>query len=359
MKRILTIFLLAVLCMNFTAFAKSVTLRANHPFSYTVQKGDTLWGISEKFLKNPLQWPQLMHTNPDVSTPYQLYPGQVLEFSVHNGEPRLDVVNNGFVKLSPSIGSTHLQAIPTLPPEYILPFISATRVVNRDEFNNNPYVVAHADEHVVTGAGDRVYVEGFTDPKAIAENYALFRLGDPYLRPGTKQVLGYQATSIGQLSLQEPGNPATFEVSQSTREVLVGDRLLPIEDASIDMNFTPHFPAPNLQGQIISVLDGTTQIGSLDNVIIDLGQLQGVRAGDVFAIFQVGATIDNPEKSSLNNQLNSTQKNKIPKTIKLPDERAGVLIVYRVYAQVSYALVLYERRTVHLNDTVRSPRDAA
>jgi LysM repeat protein len=317
-------------------------LKSNAPKQYTVQPGDTLVSIADQYLQDPSQWPQLLQTNPHIRNPYKLYPGEILTLQQTSGRANLSIQSGGVIKLKPKVQSYPLdKAIPIIPLAMIDPFLNGALVISRDELNSAPYIVAHADKHITTGAGDRVYVMGLTHTK-IGNEYAIFRKGSAYVDPETRAVLGYEAINIGQAQLEQAGNPSTLLITNTTREVLTGDRLQPSSRAQISADFYPSIPTRPIRGQIISVMNGVTQISQFQVIVIDRGRYSGVEVGNLLSIYQLGKTIKDPIGGE---------------KVKLPNEYAGQLMVFRVFEYVSFGIVLAATSPIHLNDLIVSPQE--
>ena len=336
--------LFALVCAALIAgsiFAADVVLNPNHPDRYVVVKGDTLWDISAKFLREPWYWPEIWYVNPQVANPHLIYPGDVLTLVYVNGKPQIRV-DHGTEKLSPKIRVESLeQAIPTIPIDAIEQFLTKPLVVSQDELNRAPYVVSGADEHVVTGAGDRVYVRGIK-----GEDIGLFDIfepGGPLIDPDTKEVLGYEAIYVGEGAVKSFGDPATLLLTETAREARVGDRLWPASQEKPVTHFLPHPAPPGTEGRIISVLGGVSQIGQFNVVAINRGTADDIDVGSVLKIFQTGDVV------------RDTVGGKRAELVKLPDEEAGVLMVFRTFDRVSYGLVMQATRAMHVLDIVRTP----
>ncbi len=327
------------LLLSVNALAEDIQLNPQHPDQYTVVKGDTLWDISGRFLANPWQWPQLWQGNPQIKNPDLIYPGDVLHFSVIDGQPRLTLSRN--VKLTPQIREYPIeQAIKLIPTDAISQFLTSPKVVSASELENSPYVVGFAGEHILAGTGNRIYVRSIREPKNI--NFVIYRAGNVYTNPLTEEILGYEAQYIAETTLEKSGDPATLYVHKAEQEIRKGDRLMPNSESELALNFFPRSPEEPIEGTIISVLKGVSEIGQHNIVVIDKGQRDGLEIGHTLDIYQRGAIITDtvlPDSSE---------------TIKLPDELAGVLMVFRTFDKVSYALVLEATQSIHLLDIVRS-----
>ncbi len=327
------------------ALADPDPLRANHPQRYTVVKGDTLWDIADRFLEDPWLWPEIWHVNPDIANPHLIYPGDVIKLVYVDGEPRLTVERGGLrtVKLSPQVRSEPIdQAIPTIPLDIIRPFLERPQVLSREEIDRAPYLVQSADEHMIAGAGDRIYVRGTEGDKG-AYRYSVFRPGRTYRHPVTDEVLGYEAIYVADAVVERHGDPATMKLVRSRREARVGDRLLPVLDEELDQHFLPRPPSGEVKGHIIAVVDGVSQIGQYQVVVLGLGEREGMAPGHTLAVYQAGEEIRDTVTSNPSD------------TVRLPDERAGTVMVFRSFDRVSYALVMDATRAIHVKDLVRTP----
>ncbi len=321
-----------------------VQLRDGHPDTYTVVKGDTLWDISGKFLSQPWKWPEIWHANPQVENPHLIYPGDTLSLVYIDGQPRIQLnrgASRGTIKLSPNIRSTPIaEAIPTIPLEAINSFLLTNRIVDSPEqFQGAPYIVAGNAERVVSGAGDRVYARGaFNGGDPV---YGIYRQGKTYTDPETRTFLGINADDIGtgEIVAQE-GDIATLNLTRSTQEVRLGDRLFPTEQRAVNSTFMPSSPANDIHGLILDVPRGVTQIGQFDVVTINKGKADGLVEGNVLAVYKTGETV---------------RDRVTDESVKIPDERAGLLMVFRTYDKLSYGLVLMATRNLAVLDKVRNP----
>ncbi len=333
--------------------ADSVVLNDNPPERYTVVHGDTLWDISARFLREPWRWPDIWQVNPDLKNPHLIYPGDIIVLTNNGGKPELHVERgNGrgsTVKLSPQILSSGIaRAIPTIPVENIRQFLTHPRVVNREEMSNAPYIVAAADEHVIVGAGDKVYVRGIT--QSDIQRFMIYRLGDAYRNATSatastsdKDILGYEAIYVGDARLEQAGDPATFGIVRSKGEVRSGDRLMPSVEQELEQAYQPHAPAADVAGRIIAVVNGVTRIGQGNIVVLNLGTQQGIETGHVLAVYQAGKQVTDPYSKTRSDR------------VKLPDEPTGAVMVFRTFERVSYALVMQAKGPMHRYDAVKNP----
>ncbi len=326
------------LMLSASVLADEVVLKTTHPDRYVVVKGDTLWDISDRFLVDPWRWPDIWEVNQQIENPHLIYPGDLLELTYVNGKPRL-LLHRGSrdLKLSPRVRATPIgDAIPTIPIDAIKQFLTKPRVVGEDELEKAPYVVGIADEHIVGGAGNRVYVRSIEEDAG----YTIFRPGSAYKDGQTGEVLGYEALFVADTALERVGDPATLLLTKTSQEVSIGDRLLPIEGEAIAQNFMPHAAKEPIEGRIISVFGGVSQIGQYQVIVVDRGIEDGVEVGHAFDVLQRGKTIRDVVKDG---------------TVKLPNEKAGLMMVFRTFDRVSFALVMKATRAIHLQDIVKSP----
>jgi nucleoid-associated protein YgaU len=339
--------LLALLLLTSAGLAQAqVQLRDGSPQRYTVVQGDTLWDISGKFLDQPWEWPNLWHANPQVADPDRIYPGDTLVLGQGaDGRPQVTLergANRGTIKLSPHVRSTPVaDAIPSIPLEAINSFLLSNRIVDRAEaFSSAPYIVAGNAERVLSGAGDVIYARGHFDPHTVG-GYGIFRQGKTYIDPVTREVLGINADDVGSVDLvATEGDMATLNLQRSRAEVRLGDRLFVSEERAVNSTFLPSAPAAPVEGTIIDVPRGVTQIGKYDVVTLNRGKRDGLSEGNVLAIYKTGENVRDRVTGE---------------RVKVPDSRSGLLMVFRTYEKLSYGLVLNANRSLTVLDKVRNP----
>lgn len=343
--------------------SRPVELKPDYPQQYVVVKGDTLWDISARFLMDPWMWPQLWYYNPQISNPHLIYPGDILTIIFIDGKPVMQVTRNGrvvtgatalpsevtssgqsypTVKLSPRIREQGLDnAIPTISIDAIGPFLSRPRIVSRDELEQAPYVMAHEDDRMMSGGGYKIYARGLKE-QGLQGDYVAVRAGQVYRNPkNNDDILGYEAIYLGDVRLTRFGDPSTMQVTDSARELLRGDRLIPKGDEVREHSFAPQAPAQKVDGEIIAVLDGVNMIGPFQVVVLNLGRQDDVVPGHVLAVEQAGNKVRDIVAGG--------------DRVTLPTERAGTVMIFRVFDRVSYALVMDATRTIHLHDQVTNP----
>lgn len=330
--------LIATLAVCASTWAQSVELNPNHPERYTVSDGDTLWGISQRFLADPWRWPEIWKQNEQIENPHLIFPGDVLVMTSVGGQPQLRLLRNT-VHLTPSARAGPLEdAIPTIPPNAITPFLAYPLVIEEGALDAAAYITAGVEDDIVFGKLSQIYARGVDDTDA--EFYGIFRIGEVFHHPVTNEVLGQEAISLGAAKLLRAGDPAKLEVVRSREEIGPTDRLLPApKDIALPYYF-PHAPDNDVQGWILSAPGGVIEVGPLSIVTTTLGERDGIEEGHVLQIMR-----HRPE------QIDPLTG----KPYDLPDERSGLLMIFRTFEKMSYALVLTAHRPIHVADTVRTP----
>jgi len=383
MRKPIIAFVLSTLCTAVALLpvaAQAQALAENAPTSYTVVKGDTLWGIAGKFLKEPWRWPEIWNMNKDqIKDPHWIYPGDVvkLEFTA-DGKPRLTLDGSSMagtaqsdvsIKVSPKVRVERLaQAIPSIPGAAIGPLLSQPLVVEENGLLDAPKIVATEDGRVIVGTGNRVYVD-YLDAKD-GVKWQVYRQGSPIVDPDTKEVLGFEAVYIAEARVTAFGAPSTLEITKAAQEVNRGDRLMPVRETAIP-SYSPRAPEKQISGKIISVNQGVAEAGQYAIVTLNRGKRDGLETGHVLATFRSGEVVP-AEEQGLAARLSGILPNYIvpdatitspdPKVtaraareVKLPNERSGLVFVFRIFDRVSYALVMQTRRPVYINDVVQTP----
>jgi LysM repeat protein len=320
-----------------------VALRPDHPQTYTVVPGDTLWGIAQRFLQNPWQWRDIWRQNPQIRNPNRIYPGDVLKFSYDaSGKPQLEVSERAEVpllKLSPEVRvETLTQPIPPVPRDAVESFLTRALILSEAQWKGAPYIMADDDNQVVYTDRDRVYARGaqFDQPR-----YQVFRPGEELREPGSGRYLGTAGVYMGEALLDQDGDPATLTLARTVAPVRAGDRLFEFEPETELYSFEPHPVPPDTEGFILANLDSdVTQITQYSSVIINLGAQEGLEPGHVLAIYGKDRQIEDPVSGG---------------TVKVPGERSGLLMVYKVHDLVSYGLVMQAERFIRLQDRVTTP----
>jgi hypothetical protein len=385
-KRIITpALLISLLLPGLFASADELKLRPDHPDRYVVKKGDTLWDISAKFLQSPWNWPKIWNANPEVKSskdgervfdnPHLIYPGDILVF--RNGklmretiagpprekttttyvgpEPGVTVqreeygerrkLDRGFVgptvRLRPKVHEEPItEAIPTIPPEAIQPFLNAPLVVGRNELKEAGYITVGVDNRLIIADGSEFYARGLSKSSAADTDYRIFRQGQALRNPQTGKVLAYEATYLGDAKMITPGDPAKLVITSVRKEILPKDRLLVAAAKQSLPYYQPHAPKKDLKGWILAADDAVSEIGPNVVVAISLGRNDGIEDGNVLRIMRHVGKARDPVTGRL---------------YSIPDEQSGLLMVFRTNEEVSYGLIMEARRSIHLFDTVETP----
>ena len=341
----------------------------NAPDQHTVVRGDTLWGISGKFLQHAWCWPQVWGMNKEeIRNPHWIYPGQVIYLDRAAGRLRLGNRVGGAgadgstaggaaggtptVKLTPQLRTEGLgaQAVPAIPSNVIEPFLSQPLVVGEDELKDAPRIVATAESRVMLGKDDKAYVRG--DIHA-GTSFQVFRPGTPLRDPDTNSVIGYEAAYLGTIKLEraarEPNEAHVFNVVNVKQEMAVGDRLLPVPPTPM-LNYVPHPPEQLVKARIVSIYGGVSQAGQNQIVAINRGKNEGLNLGTVLELYRFGQTVvDRTDNGSFLGPLFGQKK------VKLPDSQYGSLFIFRVFDNIAYGLVMQVTEPVQVGDIARSP----
>lgn len=330
------------------AAADSVRIRADAPARYTVQSGDTLWDISGTFLHSPWQWPSVWRKNPQIDNPHLIYPGDVLTLRDCDGSPCISLERGRHVvKLSPEMRTLPRREVVTpLPMSVLQAFLREHRVVD-DAASPDAlaYVIAGDNKRLISGAGDQVFAR-VTDSADIAaltsgQPLGIFRPSEVY-EDAAGQPLGRELIGIGEVALiSRTDDVIRLRVEKAAQEVRNNDILLPLEPRLQAQDMRPRVPQHDMAGRIVGVPGGVRFIGRLQVVAIDLGTEDGIQPGHVLRIDQQGERVVDPRTEEL---------------IKMPDETAGTLVVFRPYDKISYAIVMEATNTLAVGDAVRPPR---
>jgi nucleoid-associated protein YgaU len=345
--------LLAVMLVSVTAHVSALQLLPNAPQEYTVVPGDTLWDISARFTNDPWMWPEIWHQNTQIENPHLIFPGDRIGLINVNGETRVGVLERGdasrTVKLSPG-GVVKMQptariepiesAIPAIPAEAIRGYLREHRVVQEEELANAPRIIAGADGHVVLGAGSNAYARGDFSQHDV-QAYGIFRRSQVYTDPESHEVLGLEAIDVGLgRVLSVADDIGTIELDRTNQQVRLGDVLLPTEDRTLLTRFFPKSPEKPVHGQILAVSGGVSQVGQYDVVVLNRGERDGLAPGDVLIINKAGVVVVDRVKGD---------------KVRLPDERAGSMMVFRIFDKMSYALIMKATRPLSVGDKFVSP----
>lgn len=359
---LLSIITASLLAVSGLVQADVVQLRPDHPERYIVVKGDTLWDISSRFLKSPWHWPQIWKINQEIRNPHLIYPGDVVVLRMVDGKPVLSVerpgetselpslpesgsvtvetrIDDRTVKLSPRAHSQPLEsAIPTIPPNAIVPFLTRPLAVEEDELKQAGYITIGLDNRIALGDSSQFYARGLKD--AEQEYYQIFRPGKAIRHPDTGELLAYEAMYLGDARLLEAGDPSKLVVTAVKQEIVPTDRLLAAPKKASLPYYYPHAPKNQVAGRVVSALNSVSVIGSKTVVGISLGTREGIEEGTVLRIMRhVGTHVDPVTKERY----------------QLPDEESALVLIFRTYEKISYGLIMTATRPVHLFDSVITP----
>ncbi|MGI4850119.1 MAG: LysM peptidoglycan-binding domain-containing protein [Janthinobacterium lividum] len=329
--------------------AASCAFLANAPDQHVVVPGNTLWGISGRFLQHPWCWPQVWDLNREqIRNPHWIYPGQVVYFDRAAGRLRLgkgvgDGGASGTVVLTPQVRSQNLErdAIASIPSNIIEPFLSQPLIVEAGEMANAPHIVATTEGHVYLGRDDKAYVRGDLTGHTL---FQVFRPAKPLLDPISKEVLGYEAAYLGIVRLDRAGRAENeahrFIVDNVKQEMGTGDLLVPMPATPL-INYVPHRPDAPMQANVVSVYGGVGNAGRNDVITVSVGKKQGVDIGTVLDLYRAGTLIEDAGDHN--------------KPVMLPDEKYGTLFIFRVFNNISYGLVMSVSDVVQIGDAARTP----
>ncbi len=338
MVRIISALILAV--MATCSFAETpVRLVDNPPDRHIVVPGDTLWGISGKFLKEPWRWPEVWRMNREqIKNPHLIYPGDIVLLDDFRGSPRLRIAKP--IKLQPKVYSEAIQKeIPSIPANIIEPFLSKPLIIQADEHASAPRIVATQEDRVFIGSGDTGFVSGI--PDATVLNWHIYRPGKPLKDPDTLEIIGYEAYFLGSAKLVQPGEPAVLRITEAKEEIGRGDRLVPAPPANL-IAYVPHRPEEPVSGKIISIYGGVSEAGKYSVVSLNRGKDAQLEIGHVLAVFR-------------NRVSQGHNENGRRETTVIPEERYALAFVFRVFDRIAYALVVETSKPVIVGDSVRNP----
>lgn len=338
MLRIISALILAVTASCAIA-AEPVQLVDNPPDRHIVVPGDTLWGISGKFLKQPWRWPEVWRMNrQQIKNPHRIYPGDIVLLDDFRGNPRLRLAKP--MKLQPKVYSEVIQQeIPSIPANVIEPFISKPLIIDAGEHAMAPRFVASQEDRLFMGIGDTGFVSGIPDAKIV--NWHVYRPGKPLKDPDTQEIIGYEAFFLGSANLTQAGEPAVMRITEAKEEIGRGDRLVPAPPVNL-ISYAPHRPEVEVHAKVMSIYGGVNEAGKYSVVTISRGKNAELEPGHVLALFRtrVSQGYDDDDRRV---------------TTVIPEERYALAFVFRVFDRVAYALVVETSKPVIVGDAARNP----
>lgn len=308
------------------------SIRTDAPNTYTVVRGDTLWDISGRFLSRPWLWPEIWHVNPQIENPHLIYPGDRVALTYVEGSPRLQLIRASSRPSRQSNGP-----IGSISADMIEQFLVKPLIVSEAEINGAPYVAATEQGHLMATTGVHIYARG----NMAGSRYSIYRPGKSLIDPETEELLGYEAIHISNASLVSAGDPSKLVITSSDRETLKGDRLM-AADAPSPSSYQPRAASTNKTGKIISLVDAVSQAGQNQVVVINMGTNDGLQAGDTFSV----VTNDRLVRDDIDQTRSEF--------FTIEGDESGIVMVFRTFDKLSYALIMSSTREVSLHDNVVS-----
>jgi hypothetical protein len=378
LKKFLSVF--AVAALTFATCVAAQQLREDHPDTYVVKKGDTLWDISGRFLQQPWLWPEIWQANPQIENPHLIYPGDVISLAYLDGRPTL-----GVNRIDPQVRRDRGDPIRTIPLSEVEAFLKRVQVLEQDP-EGLPYVLAVEEGRLLGASGHVVYARGADFQ--VGQTWAIVRPGVRYAqhphsasgKPRIRQddwtardgvtprnfgvewayyrafdkgfeVLGWEVFELTTAEVTVAGDPATLLLAAEGREVREGDLLLPVQNPIFDLGFMPRAPerVPDNM-RVIAVTDYFRVAGPRDVVALSAGAREGISNGQVFALYDEGEHVSDHVANRI-----EVMANRRSKQVKLPDEFVGHVMIFRTFDKVSYGLVMDAIRPAGVDNVAKAP----
>ena len=327
-----------------------IPLKANSPTRYKVKKGDTLWDISNKFLKDPWFWPEIWDKNQKIKNPHLIYPGDLLY--IYQSRRKVKQGNKIVEILVPQIRVERTGS--GEPISSLAPFLAWPRVLDKETIEKAPYIVDGLDNHLLIEEGQTVYIKKLRDRRD-GQIYPLFRKGKPLYDPETNELLGYEVIySAKAMITRGKGEVASATILDAKREVHVGDRLLKDINEKVVLNAPMVAPRHKVRATVLSLYEASLISGTGMIITLDCGISEGVKPGHILGVYAPGKTVNDPyekrEKVSY-----KYLKTKVPVKVDLPPERIATAVVYKVGKKLSYALVTKSKNAVKKGYKIGNP----
>ena len=397
-KPLLTI--LAGSLLTSSVFAQ-VELAADHPDTYVVQEGDTLWDIATRFLADPWLWPEIWQVNPQVDDPHLIYPGDVLSLSIVGGQPRLSLQradDSGIKKLSPQIRRRSLEdAIKPIQLDSIRPFLDKRTVLSPEEIEGLPYVVAIQEDHLGATTGLRVYVRDLDAQPG--ETYAIVKptvrfldvpaqfpwsrgtksISEPWAYPAERSitdyvddfwnetvlaarqkhitVLGYEVREAAVGEVISSGDPSVLELVSTGIEVRPGDMVIPIFSANFDYEYYPHAVVDVPENtRVISLSRALFGAGRNQVVALNRGGADGLENGHVLRLNRPSREVRDEVRYPRDDvKTYFSRERRRDATVELPEEYSAHVLIFKTYDDISYGLIVRSAQAVKVGDIARQP----
>lgn len=343
--------------------AGPIRLADDAPDSHVVVPGDTLWGISGKFLREPWRWPEVWRLNREqIRNPHLIYPGQIVVLDRNGPSLKLGRPLGGskplYEKRFPQVHSEPaLTAIQSIPLRAIAPFLVQPLVVADADDESAGIVVATQEGRVFTGPGDTIFATRITPG---VSQWSVYRKSKPLKDPVTGEILGYEAAYLGQARVASeagvvspeaslpsipPGSPvpASLVVTSFKQEIGKGDRLLPAGRPELP-SYVPHAPDTEVSGRVVSIYNGVEGAGRYNVLALSVGKRDDIEVGHVLALHR-----NRGQSEYREDNVGPAQR------YVLPEQRYGLVFVFRVFERVAYALVMESNGPAAVADSVRRP----
>ena len=384
-KRIITLLCAAGLAISAPAFSAALKVRSDAPTRYVVKQGDTLWGISGKYLYRPWQWSRLWGANRSkIRNPDRIYPGQVLVLRYVNGRPRLSVERGAggdipLVKLSPRVREVSSgYGIQAVNVNFYRMFMQHPQVIDQMQTQHAPRLVEGPESRLIYSKGDRVYAYEITEPG----RYLVYRARKDITDPETKKYLGQEVVFSGIVATL-PGTNSALDarsredaealpnneyytrlhpmlkvptqtaqpmvVEEAVSEIRKGDYLLKLEDGGDSFNMMPHAPSQHIDAKVVSIFDGISEAGQFQTITLDKGSAHGLEKGTVLSLYKRSRQV------KMDMQKGKDGSRSVVKYLSIPAEEAGLAMVYRVSQNLASAIILESKTNISIGDTASEP----